>query len=98
MLAVCGLLWALAPNPYGYYILLRSVVCGISVFLAYTAARQSRDRWAWVMGFAYRDRQFESTPPHQRGSANHHGIGLDFSRPCEKYRSTARLAGTSTPI
>jgi hypothetical protein len=32
------LVWALAPHPYSYYILLRWVVCGAAVFTVIRAA------------------------------------------------------------
>jgi len=45
------LLWAFNPtNPYGYYILLRRVVCGIFAFLAVRAFRQKLEGWVWIMG------------------------------------------------
>jgi hypothetical protein len=42
---------ALAPLPYGYFMLLRLVVCGAAVWLAYTlmAGRRSQGMgWAFV--------------------------------------------------
>lgn len=45
------LLWALNPdNPYGYYILLRWVCCGIFAFLAFRAFEQQNQGWVWVLG------------------------------------------------
>jgi len=45
------LLWALYPdNPYGYYILLRWVCCGIFAYLAVQALYQDKQGWVWVMG------------------------------------------------
>jgi len=45
------LLWALNPdNPYGYYILLRWVCCGVFAYLALNAFRQQQERWVWVLG------------------------------------------------
>lgn len=42
--------WALIPaNPYGYYILLRIVLCGIFVFLAVKAHELKRIGWIWVL-------------------------------------------------
>ncbi len=45
------LLWALNPEtPYGYYLLLRIVICGICAFLAYRALKIGNDKWAWILG------------------------------------------------
>ena len=45
------LLWALNPdNPYGYYILLRWVCCGVFAYLAFKASGQDQQGWAWVLG------------------------------------------------
>ena len=45
------LLWALNPeNPYGYYILLRVVLCAICAFLAFRALDIGSDRWVWILG------------------------------------------------
>lgn len=45
------LLWALNPeNPYGYYILLRWVCCGIFAYLAFRSFGQGRQGWVWVLG------------------------------------------------
>jgi len=45
------LLWALYPhNPYGYYILLRWICCGVFVYLAFEAYKRRRDVWVWVYG------------------------------------------------
>lgn len=43
------LLWALNPdNPYGYYVLLRFAVCGISIYLAIQAKESHMTVWFWV--------------------------------------------------
>jgi hypothetical protein len=43
------LLWALVPdNPYGYYILLRFVVCGVFIYLAISAYALGKWPWIWV--------------------------------------------------
>jgi hypothetical protein len=45
------LLWALNPeNPYGYYILLRWVCCGVFAYLAFQAFKQEQQGWVWVLG------------------------------------------------
>jgi Family of unknown function (DUF6804) len=51
LIASLMLLWALIPvNPYGYYILLRLVCCGIFAYLAYQAFIQEQQGWTWVLG------------------------------------------------
>jgi len=45
LVAIAMLAWALVPdNPYGYYILLRFAVCGISAYLAYNCIG-----WGWAL-------------------------------------------------
>ena len=45
------LLVALNPdNPYGYYVLLRWVVCGLFAFLAFQALEQEKKEWIWILG------------------------------------------------
>ena len=45
------LLWALNPdNPYGYYILLRWVCCGVFAYLALQAHSNQQQSWVWVLG------------------------------------------------
>jgi hypothetical protein len=45
------LLWALNPeNPYGYYIILRWVCCGIFAHLAFKAFEQGNQGWVWTLG------------------------------------------------
>jgi hypothetical protein len=52
-LVAAGLLFAaLAHHPYGYYTLLRWVVCGVSVFAAVRAAEFNRSGWAWTLAIA----------------------------------------------
>ena len=52
-LTIAMLAWALVPsNPYGYYILLRLVVCGACIYLAVSAATLDRPGWTWVLGGA----------------------------------------------
>ncbi len=51
IVAILMLLWALNPeNPYGYYVLLRIVLCGICAFLAYRALKIGNEKWAWILG------------------------------------------------
>ena len=45
------LLWALNPrNPYGYYIVLRWVSCGVFAFLAFKALGAGQQGWVWLLG------------------------------------------------
>ena len=49
--ATVMLLWALNPhNPYGYYILLRWVCCGVFAYLAFQALEEEKQQWVWVLG------------------------------------------------
>ena len=50
LLAVAMLLIALAPLPYGYYTLLRLVICGVSAYGAYLAHESRKSGWKWVLG------------------------------------------------
>lgn len=50
IIAIILLLWALNKHPYGYYTLLRFVVCGVSVYGAYFATGLKKDGWAWIFG------------------------------------------------
>lgn len=45
------LFWALARHPYGYFTLLRWVVCATAAYSAYVSATVNRVPWAWVLGF-----------------------------------------------
>ena len=50
-IAIVMLLWALIPdNPYGYYVLLRWVCCGIFAYLAVQALAQEMQGWTWILG------------------------------------------------
>ena len=45
------LIVALNPeNPYGYYVLLRWVACGIFAFLAFQAFEKEKIGWVWILG------------------------------------------------
>jgi len=37
--------------PYGYYTLLRFVVCASAIFIAYTAFELEKIKWTFLMGF-----------------------------------------------
>lgn len=50
IVGVAMLAWALVPaNPYGYYVLLRIVLCGIFAFLAVKAHELKQIGWVWVL-------------------------------------------------
>ena len=51
LIAAGMLLCTLADFPYGYYQLLRFIVCGVGVYIAYTAYNWQK-KWAmWLFGF-----------------------------------------------
>ena len=50
VIVVIGLLGALNPNPYGYYVLLRLLCSGVFVFLTLRALEDGNERWAWILG------------------------------------------------
>lgn len=50
-ISILMLIWALNPdNPYGYYILLRWVVCGVFAFLAVRAFILEHQGFVWILG------------------------------------------------
>ncbi|MBW8015052.1 MAG: hypothetical protein FVQ82_02625 [Planctomycetes bacterium] len=51
LIAAAMLLLALADLPYGYYQLLRLVVCGVSVYIAVTAYSWQKMWGVWLFGF-----------------------------------------------
>jgi hypothetical protein len=44
------LFWALFEHPYGYFTLLRWVVCATAIYTAYLSTTVNRVPWAWVFG------------------------------------------------
>jgi len=50
IIAAILLFWALDRHPYGYYTLLRFVVCGVAAYSAYFAAELKKKSWAWIFG------------------------------------------------
>ncbi len=51
ILSIVMLFLALAKGlPYGYYILLKIIVCPTAIYLALFTYRQKKQVWAWVMG------------------------------------------------
>jgi hypothetical protein len=51
IIAVVMLLLALAPWPYGYYQVLRFVVCGAAAYVAVTAYNWHKIWAVWLFGF-----------------------------------------------
>lgn len=50
LIPMMALAVALLDLPYGYYVLLRLLVCGICIYLAMQDAYAGRAGWAWVLG------------------------------------------------
>jgi hypothetical protein len=51
VVAIGMLLWALNPdNPYGYYVLLRWICCGIFAYLSFQALERGKRDWVWILG------------------------------------------------
>ena len=50
IVAIIMLLIALAQNPYGYYILLRWVICAICFYYAFVAYKEKNIPWALTFG------------------------------------------------
>lgn len=50
-ISILMLVFALNPdNPYGYYILLRFVLCASCAYLAFRAYAIDKIEWAWILG------------------------------------------------
>ncbi len=50
IITILMLLLTLADNPYGYYQILRWVVCGVAGYLSYLEYQKFRYPWTWVFG------------------------------------------------
>lgn len=51
ILAMALLLWALVPyNPYGYYSVMRWIVCATFIYLAVKSHEQQQQTWVWAWG------------------------------------------------
>ena len=51
VVAIVFVVLAIPPIwPYGYYMLLRLVVCGVAVYGAVQAHNQDREGWTWLLG------------------------------------------------
>jgi hypothetical protein len=51
LVAAVLLFVAVARMPYGYYILIRWVVCGIAAYSAVQARTLGKTGWTWIFGF-----------------------------------------------
>lgn len=52
VVSIIMLLLAIPPIwPYGYYTLLRLVVCGTAIYVAWNARKLNKEGWIWSMGF-----------------------------------------------
>ena len=53
VVCIAMLLWALRPhNAYGYYVLLRWVLCASLAFLAVRSHAENRNGWVWLFAVA----------------------------------------------
>ena len=50
IISIIALFFALSGLPYGYYQLLRFLICGVGIYAAYMAYTFNRVGWAWTMG------------------------------------------------
>lgn len=49
--AIILLLWALLPiNPYGFYVFMRFIICGVTCYLAVKAHDKNNDSWMYILG------------------------------------------------
>jgi len=44
------LIWALDDHPYGYFTLLRFIVCVVAAYCTYAAYSQKNEQWTWTFG------------------------------------------------
>jgi hypothetical protein len=50
VITAVSLLWGLLPNRYAYYMLLRVVVCAVSVYTAHGYAQAGSSKFGWTFG------------------------------------------------
>lgn len=50
LVAVGMLIWALADHKYGFFTLLRFVVCFVAAYCAFQAYSQKKAEWTWILG------------------------------------------------
>lgn len=48
-ISIVMLLLAIFPMPYGYYTLLRLVICGTAIYVAYYTKKINKQKWMWTM-------------------------------------------------
>lgn len=48
--AILMLAFALLDNPYGYYQILKWIICGFTAYLAYLAYKNDETAWTWIFG------------------------------------------------
>jgi hypothetical protein len=49
LIAIVMLVGATGRHPYGYYSIVRWVVCGVSAFAAFKAAESKKSGWTWAL-------------------------------------------------
>lgn len=50
ILAILLLILALGHMPYGYYVLLKWIICAIFAHCAITAHKMKDESWTWIFG------------------------------------------------
>lgn len=50
VIASVFLFWAVSRHPYGFYTLLRWIVCASAAYTTYICTTMKRVPWAWVLG------------------------------------------------
>ena len=51
IISIIMLFLAILPFPYGYYMLIRLVICVTAIYVAYNAKNLNKQSWMWTMGF-----------------------------------------------
>jgi len=51
IIAIALLFWALAQHQFGYFVILRWVVCGVSIYCSYLSYSMINIPWTLVFGF-----------------------------------------------
>jgi hypothetical protein len=50
IIAIGLLVWAIDRHPYGYYKLLRFIICAVSAYGFYFSTEIKKTGWAWIFG------------------------------------------------
>ena len=50
LIAGIALFLGILPMPYGYYQLLRWLICGVGAYGAYLSYEKKKIKWAWILG------------------------------------------------